>query len=343
MVRLITELKIPRPRDKISEINPENFVRYLNWQQDKKQLSKWVLGKFKQSVCAATGFSDAKIPKEETKTSISVDNLDFIVTTKKRTRNPAYTQVLEKLEHYLRVTEENFSEGLRAAGVRKINNVPYLMVGRLLQRIKTYEKESKEGRDSVQHSVQLIKPQRILTACPEELILDYTNDYSELTGDNGTMYVHTTNFIKIADCKMSPLKELLKQDSLKALEMEEEDLDMIVALEYPADNMNFVHQMEPRMQVPYKQLIRALSAPQKKTITKKSKIGDLVKVNMLGEHEDIMRDRGLLDETFNFDYLPVRRKGRMYVRLRGIIARLERYKEELSKPGIEQNIYIRPN
>jgi hypothetical protein len=167
----------------------------------------------------------------------------------------------------------------------------------------------------------------------------YGRDYSVLTEYNGRIYIQAINFTKKGDKNTSGFKKLVLDDSLQVLEAEP---NKVTKLSYPFEKHTFINSIEPKTTTSHASVIKSLFAEPPKKITKKSVIGDLVKIRMIFREGagDFLRERGFIDDDFLSLYSPEPKGDLILVSLAGVRDMLAHYRDMHSKPAIEQNIYM---
>ncbi len=351
MSQIITQLDMSLPEKELTGITEDAFWRYLIWQEDKKEVTKRIRKEFERGAFYFTGYDDDNRPPEDTETPLPIGKeMEFLIHTILTTKRPSYSSVNEEFGNYLDFLSEQHQSGILRKGIRTIDGQCYVLANDLMNKLNTDLKTLLEGRDGVRQKLEFVRPEELLKDIPRKVSMVFGRDYSALTDYNGRLYVATGNFIEDGDRKTGTFKKLLLEDSLQTLGEIPED---VVALSYPFENMVFRHQLEPRATPKHKDVVYAFINPGPKRRTKKSKIGDLIKIKMIKEQglEDELRSKGLVDDDLINDYKPETRDGKTYVLLEGydetsseagVKKRLKSYRENLVTAGLEQNISLRP-
>jgi hypothetical protein len=340
MAKRITQMKISLPKD-LSEITEDNFLKYLAWGKTVKNINKHIIEPFKAAVYAKTGYSDENRPDKKVKDKVNVsEGIDFLVDTKPTTKRPSYKKVNEEFGNYVHFLAEQYGMDIRRKDIRTIDGEPYVKIDDLLAKINSELAESREGREGIEQSMTPAKPGELSGRIPESVTIAFGRDYSDLTENNARTYADVTNFLTTGNNRMNAFKKKILEDSLETLGGDPEEP---TALSYEFENLDFVHQLEPRKSPKHKDVVYAFIKEAPENITKRTRIGDLVKVEMLMNGDrDMLEEKGLVDDEFIETYKPVRRADAAYVRLEGVKERLEHYRDATAKPTVEQNVYMLP-
>jgi len=346
MVKIITELNIHLPKEFVG-ITENNFWRYLLWQVDRKELTKRIKTRFEEGAFAFSGYDDDHRPKGEVTTPLPIEQeLEFAIQTELTTKRPAYSQVNDEFGNYLSFLLEQREKRILRRDVITIDGEPYVSISDLLGKLKSDLKTLLEGREGVSQSLKIVKPAELLAKIPQTVSIVFDRDYSALTDYNGRIYVEAVNLSGEGDKRAKLFKASLLEDSLKTIGVQsKKDLKEVVTLSYPFESADFIHQLEPRTVPSYGGILDAFIHPAPERIAINSKIGDFIKVVMMMSDDGLaetLRNKGLVNEEFVASYKPVRREENVYVRLKGVLERLKRYRADFITPTVEQNIILRP-
>lgn len=354
MPSVITKTDIELP-EHLKTIEESSFCRYLEWQDDKKQLSKRLKTKFKQGINSRIGYSDNNRPDKEVKEPLTIGELEFLITTKPTTKRPSYSSTNVEFGNFLNQLLEHYKRGLLKKDYRTIEGGPYITVDLFIDKLKNDLKTLLEGREGIEQKIDLIKPEPLITEVPHNFPLVFDRDYSPSTEYNARMFVLAGNMISEGNRRTDGYKEkqegkeievkrfkrLLLDDSLQTIG---EYPKSPTPVAYPFETYSFVHQLEPRKSYQHASIINAFINRIPKKLTKGSKIGDFIKIQAIFQDESLktkLTELSLIDEEFMSDYNPTLRDGKVYVRLQGVIDRLNNYREKFSTTSIEQNIIIK--
>lgn len=355
MPNIITRMDIELP-EHLETIDENGFMAYLWWQHDKGELSKKVIRIFRPTALSETGYSNDNRPDEEVKTPLKIGELEFLITTKPTTKSPFYSGINEEFGNYLRHLTEQHEKGLLRKGYRTIEKEPYIAVDILVEKLGEDLKTLLSGREGIEQKIWLTKPEQLITEVPAHLPLALDGDYESLTEHNARTFVLGGNMVSEGDRRTNGYTEerdgektevkrfrgLLLDESLQVVG---EYPESPTAVEYPFDTYTFVHQLEPRKRYSHSAIINAFLKGMPKRVTKKSKIGDFAVVQAMLQDESLMTkltESGLVDGGFMKDYNPTKMDGVVYVRLQGVIERLNKYREQFSNPALEQNLIVMP-
>ena len=346
MVKIITQLDIHLPKEFVGIIE-DNFWRYLLWQADRKELTKRIETKFEEGAFAFSGYNDEHRPDKEVTTPLPIgQELEFAIYTKPTTKRPAYSQVNEEFGNYLSFLLEQREKGILRKDVITIDEKPYVSVSDLTGKLNSDLETLLEGREGVRQNLELVKPAELLAKIPQTVSIVFGRDYSALTDYNGRIYVEAVNLSEEGNKRTNLFKASLLEDSLKTIGVKNKnDLKEVSTLSYPFESADFIHQLEPRTGYSYRDILDAFINPAPERIAKNSKIGDFIKVVMMMSDDGLaetLRNKGLVSDEFVASYKPVRREENVYVRLEGVLKRLESYRAHFTTPTVEQNIVLRP-
>src|SRR3989344_5593265 len=344
MVEIITEFGIRLP-ERLEGVSEASFFRYINWEEDKKELNKRIIKKFEEGLFGKLGYSDYDRPDTKKEEEIQIGNIRFNLVTVPTTKRPAYKEVVEEFDRYLNFLNEDKQQKITRKGVRTINQSSYIILEDLENKIDKSLKEIREGREGISQSVSNIEAdEKVLKLTPENISIVFNWNYKALTDHNSRVYIFTKNMIKEGNNRVGKFDKLLLEDSLKMLECEGIPKELVV-LSYPYENVTLTHHIQPISTPKYKDIIDSLIKPAPediKRINVRSKIGDFAKLRMINTSmEEILRGKGLIDDTFLEEYKPAMQENGLYVKLQGVINRLNSYKNSCVTPSIKQNILTR--
>jgi hypothetical protein len=336
----------------LTKIDEESFIRFLSFQDEKKILEKYIIDNFKKGIRNDIGFSDENRPDNRVETFLKIGNdIEIAVYTTPTTKRPAYEKIKKGFENYLNFLLEEYEKGVSREGVITIKNEPYVSVSILIKKLNNDVANLLEGREGIRQELEIKRPLIIPEGDFKVVPIVFGRDYSQISETNARAYINALNLIKTGEKRTTGYKEgeeiikrfkmLLLDDSLQILGGEPKEP---TALTYPYENYVFIHQLEPRTIYSHKEIIDSLIKEPPKELKKNSRIGDLKKVELmlLKNLDDVLKKKGLIDEEFISDYKPVRRGDDVFVKLKGVKKRLEKYEEICSNRYIEQNIFQRP-
>ena len=347
---VVTQIEIELP-DHLLTIEEGSFWRYLAWQNDRAELDRRIRTKFKEGALATTSYSDDARPAHKAETPLKIGQLEFIITTTPTTKHPAYSTINVEFGNFLQQFKEQYDKGLLGKGYRTLQGEAYIDLDVLIEKLEGDVKTLLEGKAGVQQKIALVKPQELITNVPNIISIVLGRDYSALSEYNGRMFIGAENMIKEGDgrtvgykegsIEVKRFKKLLLDDSLQTIGAYPKAPTVVA---YPFDEFTFVHQLEPRTRHEYGEIIAAFLKGFPTRIARNSKIGDFIKIKEMMQDEALRKklvESGLVDESFSRDYNPTRRDKVIYVRLQGVIDRLERYRKDTINPYLEQNIFLK--
>jgi len=161
---------------------------------------------------------------------------------------------------------------------------------------------------------------------PGKLTLVLGRNYGQLSDFNARMYLQAVELQAGADKRTKDFKNLVYADAVKQLDGEPTEYQIA---SFPFQGNTFWLHMKPSLSVSYSGIVDAFGKPAPDKITKKSKFGDLAKAVMVAEGgEEMLKEKGLVDDVFMRDYSPVQRQGATYIRLEGVQSRLKGYSSD---------------
>jgi len=341
MAKIITQFKISLPGD-LSGMTKENFMKYLVWQRESKDVSKILISPFEDAVCVATGYTDSNRPAAETSSIVPVSqDIAYKVTTTPTTKRPLYKEVNESVKGYLDVLLEQYTRDIRRKDIMTIDDQPYVAVNDVLKYIDGELSAHLEGKEGIEQKLELASPAVLVADIPQSVVIVVGRDYSAMTDSNARTYEGARKFLKEGNAQARRFKEDLLSDSLATIGS---DVTEVVALAYPFEDVSFIHQLEPRKPTLHKDILYALIKEKPKKITTKSTMGDLVRANMFAESggRELLVAKGLLSPEFMSAYSPAVRDEKAYVRLQGLVDMFGKYVKDMVNPTVEQNIYMKP-
>lgn len=332
MAKIITTTSLSPPLE-INNISQSSFVEYLSWDQNKKEVRKILINPFEEKIKQLTGFNDENIPSNVESVTLDVGQYPIEVTITPTTKRPQYQVVVQEFSNYINFLIEQKDEGIRRKYVRTYNDEDYVANQIILDKLNNLVDESKAGKQGVSYKINIPE-----IATENELSVSLNRNYASLTESNLLAYATALDIIKKGDSATKPFKGLLLEDSLAMFE----EPQRIMQVEYPYQNIRFIHQIEQRTTIKHQKVVESFNKPEGKRITKASNIGDLVLVNLMrtAETKTTLTEKGLLGCMT--DYILVVREGESFIRLQGVSRRLEQYKTNNSNQSLEQNLYIKP-
>jgi len=328
--RMVPELK---------GMTQSSFRGFLRWPHDKKVVVSNVMDPFKKGLLGKVGYDDDNRPRKQVVDNVPVGDVKFNVTTTPQDKSPSYKDVNETFGEYLGFLSEQHGEDVRRKGVRTFEGFAYVEVDVVLEKLNELNEGSKKGKAGVNQKIEVASPEDVVKYAPDRIGVVLGQNYSALTDFNARGYSGATNFVKVGDGRFGGFKSSVLEQSLETLGVESPSEVSVVG--YAFEGFTVHHQLEPRSTVSHKKVIDALTKEPGKKLTKSSKIGDLHKVNMMGEGSaEQLYEKGLVDDSFAEDYSPVVRDGKSFVRIDGLQKRFEGYKDSLKNGSIEQNFGV---
>ena len=279
--------------------------------------------------------------------------MEFRIWTTPKQKKPSYANINEDFRSYLDFLKEHYQSELLKKRFRTIKDEPYIDVEVFIEKLNALYKSSTEGREGISQSLELVRPERLLTNITTEVVYAIDQNYGALTEANGRTYQNGLNMIVEGERRtvgykdeegneIKRFKKLLLEDSLNTLG---EYPEGPTPLRYSGTGFDFIHQIEPRQSYKHASIYNQFAKELPRKITKKSKTGDLMLIQAIRNDpsfKNALLEKGLIDESFLNDYDPQLRGGYMLVRLQGVIDRFDHYKNKVyrSEPSIEQNITI---
>lgn len=342
---IITQFDIVMP-SALTGVDLASFITYLNWIKDEAEIKKRIIDPFKKGVFKATDFNDYNRPEQMQTTSVFVgEGIEFIVQTKPTTKKPSYATVTKEFGNYLNVLLDQHSRGISRKDVRTFKDEPYVSLIDVEEVLRKLIRDSLEGKEGVEQKIIEVKaPEELLSFLPSSISLVIGRDYSSLSDYNARVYIQAENFVDHANELVKPFKGMLLEDSLTVLGIEDKkQVSEIKLLAYAFEGVIFYHQIEPRTSPKHAEVVEAFTKPVPSRITRVSKIGDFELLKLMHQmpYEELEK-KGLINEEFKKDYAPEFTLDTMFVRLEGVIKRLNFYLANIATKTAEQNIYVRP-
>jgi len=342
MVEIIRIIDIVLPLYS-EDINKNNFLNFLSWKWDKRNLEDVVIEQFKNSFAESLGYDKESLPTEKIILPKKLGNVEFDAIITPTHKTPSYKDVLVDFESYLGLLLKQYKHNIPRKGVRTIEGEPYLTTSEAINELSRLVSASLKGKEWFKLKLDPKSPPELLEKIPEVVSVIPTADYKNLNESNASLYFKSDLLLKEGEKRTENFMKFLLEYSLKAIGYEPKQITMIP---HVFGEMSFIHQIEPRTKTSYSDIIDAFMKEPPKQITTRSRIGDLFLARMVkGEEpgERFLREKGLVDDKFIREYNPVIREDEIYVRLNGIIKKLEFYKSKFTESTIEQNIYFKPN
>lgn len=322
----------------ITGLTEENFWRFLNWHQDEREAERRIIERFKPTIFSRTGYSDENRPAGEVEDVVRVQysDLEFLVKTKSTTKKPGYKQVNVEFGDYLRFLLERYQQGVQQKGVLTVNDEPYVLVDNLIGKLERDLENILEGKEGISQSL----------TCPpqpsvDRLTIELARDYSKFIVENAMAFIAASQLLEHGSENYKVFKDLLEDSSLEVLGGKPATP---VVVTYPFEHAVFRHHLDPRITVKYAEIINtALLKDPTERITRRSRIGDLKLARLVKDEvlAQTLREKDLLDPEFILDYHPIIRDGQVYVRLEGVISRLEAYNGDLTSYSLNPSFSVR--
>lgn len=291
--------------------NADNYYRAT-------QRSAFMQGEVLEPFCGAlkefTEYDSDNIPDSEKEISLSIGRYGFLLKATPTARRPGYKAVFEDAEQFLDTKLEEYEAGERPRGILTIEDEPYIAAKAILSRIE----EARETGDlsDVNISIADITPwQREVYS----MVVPLGIDMSELTEGNAARYLeaHSLN---------SLYKELITDF--------EEHLLSLTGF----DNDNPPMETEHMYRRLGEHIFHVRSVPYQSTEWGKV-VGDLVKEPPKRRPENggdlVLIERGI--EVPRLETYRTRIRGdNKFVRLNGLLSRMEEVKENRTKTKVRQ-------
>ena len=341
MIELVPTYDVRLPDKRLDIITQENFIKYENWTRNKNYINSNVVNQFDKAAKGSVVWSDENVPDKVEEDPLVLGAVEFKITSTPTTKRAGYKPVLETFEKYLNFILYQYEKEKKVKNVRTINNEPYMLLDELKEKLEGDVREIRKEKEGVSKGLELVKPLDLLKDIPETLSISYDRDYSILEEYNARAYIIASKFIEIGEERAKPFMDILYEETMKHFE----EHDLLDEKGIPKNKRNVPFPLEivtlfpivgPKTTPKYAQIINAFikeptEAQREKPgrITKKTVIGDFVKIEMMSENEqieNIFRGKDLVDDKFFADYNPTQQDVGIFIRIKGIIDRLEYYK-----------------
>ncbi len=339
MTKNLTIISVRLPRLSNS-INENNFLESLYWKYGYEELKSRVSEQFKRGAFASVPYNDDNRPIAKVEIPLVINkDLEFIVSVTPTKKKISYEKVNTAFGNYVNLLLDQHSDEIHRKRVLTIDEEPYIPCRDLVIKIEEYLNTLREGKEGVKRELIIVKP--LLEKTPNVVSIVVGKDYSARSEYTARTFVEAEKLLKEGSNIKNSFEEFLLNEAIRELGKEPEE---VTALPYQFERLGFLHQLEPRVTTPYAKIIESFIKPLKGDITTKSKIGDLVIADMISQEgvEETLKNKGLMDKDFERDYRPRIRKGEVYVRLKGVLERLDFYKKTIRSRTIEQNISLIP-
>lgn len=319
MIPNIVTVKYIDPFKDLDEKNAENYYRSG---QRLVLMKKLVINPFEKALKDGTDYSDENIPKKKEITEYKLDDISFRVSSTPSPKRPAVKDVHEYLKFYLKEIENEYQEGVRRRGVVTIDNRPYISVNLVLKKISDKKQEIVEM--GVKQEIEdPVIPKKFIDKIDEDLPIPVTRDFSEITKDNGIVYVNAEKRAKYFSKNISSFeKELKERTGWTVKKRPEETMENFNCL----GKHLFKIQTVPTEPVNYNRIITSLAGSKTKTGKIGKATGDLVRI--LNETEDPRTKK----------YNIKTRENERFISLESLKNRIEELEEEATEKKIRQTI-----
>lgn len=332
--RRIFEHKIKLPE--MPGLDARSFRKFLSW-RNQISIAALPYDQFKSGA-----LQRVEIPKgltEPFQKELTIGEIVMSATFTPQIERPEYKAVLDDFERYLKDLKKNFQKGLKQKGVRTLGKKPYVSAGLVLEKLGEIMAEVVPTEQALSKSLYFIAPHDLAFETPQDITIVHGRDYSAFTESNARAAGASWNFIKGGNARAREFKKRLKNDSFALLGGPP---DETVELSYPFPELDYTfrHILIPERTPQNKALIDALLNPAPEKITRASKIGEYVMLNMRKEAAPLLNEKGLVSEEFRKAYDPVIVRGGTFVKLDGLMERLSGLREKFINKTYNQRIYI---
>lgn len=335
---MYSEIRLPPV---LNNLQLGSFLYYLKWQNDRHDLER-IANSFKKGISNHL-LEKSKPPIEEV---LEFGGLKIKVLLEETEGSISYEKVLQELKKYLNHLTEEWQNQRLKKNYRTIDGSLYIdlkLVEKKIEKLK-YENKKEPG---IRTELKLIEP---LPSIPDNIKFIFEHDYSVPSETNARYWMESNEMLCEGEkrCigyydesgnRVKRFKEILYEESLNLLGEEPKHL---VRVPYAFDSIIFIHQLEPRERKEYSKIISALSKKAPKNITQKSNFGDIQKIKliMLENAENKLKEQKLIDDEFLSCYEPKLINGNIFIKLDGLSKKIEDYEQEFKSSYIEQNLYI---
>lgn len=323
------------------------FAGAVRWEgYDSRDLAHYVINPFSDTLKGLTGYNDEIRPAEPETGVVNVDGIEFTVTTTPTGKRTSYQAVVSDFEGFLQADIERYrSERLRSGFLtltyRKTGKKEqYLPLPMIVKRTNKRLNKSKEGKKGISQRIEVATPE-LVGDIPDVFYVLFGRDYRQKTRENAEAFARAGNLADRNNEALKEFKSAVAESTVKILGGEPESP---AAVSYPFEHGIFIVQLEPRDTVSYsKILIDGFLKGPSKTLTTRSVIGDFELLELVRKGaEQQLRVKGLIDDEFLETYDMQVRDGIPYVRVKGIISRLEFHRARSTKHSVETNISMQP-
>ncbi|MBI2670676.1 hypothetical protein HYX18_01710 [Candidatus Woesearchaeota archaeon] len=341
MAQLLTQLEIELPPE-LNTLTERNLLRFLSWGDESKQIERRICEEFKTGVFSTLPYSDTNRPPERKKDSIKIsEDLEFIVTTTPQKKISSYKEVGVEFDNYLKFLLDQYQKQISREGIITIENEPYILVDEIMKKINEDLQNFLIGKEGILQSLGIIKPEDLTKEIPRLIVIVLGRNYSAVTEYNSRTYVDAQKVLIEGERRVSLFERLLYEDACKVIgtDKPKETVEVL----FPFENITILYQMISTSRTSYGDIINAFIKEKPEVLKTNSVFGDLVKAQIYKNEEEKnkLQQKGLLDEEFEIYYKPRIRSGDIYIRLNGVIRRLEVYKKKYTIPSFEKNIFIK--
>lgn len=345
---IVSKFDVPKMSARIA-LDADGFSEYVSWSQFGSYiLNGHILTPFSSALKDEVRYSDKKRPKESVENTVDVDKYSFLITTSPTTKKPSYETVITEFENYITFLLEHYKSGhlrkeYRTLDAKNSEKEPFIALSLVSGKFNELIEENTKGKGGIKQSIEVVKP--VDDTVPDMASVVINRDYGILKEQNAYAYTYSINLSAYNKMMSKSFKEMLLEDSVKALGNEPTEL---VALDYGFDRITFRHSIEPRVSVAYGSIVNAfIKEPTIKDkeikLNKGSRIGDFRILKLITQgYRDKLLEKEIIDSTFFDIYDPKTREDEVFIRLYGIRDQLAIQKEMATSRSVEQNITMLP-
>tara|TARA_Y100000310_G_C20661808_1_gene805212 strand:+ start:569 stop:1546 length:978 start_codon:yes stop_codon:yes gene_type:complete len=280
-----------------------------------------IIKPFEEQLKNTTGYNGENLPVGPQETEMELGPVTFTITSKQRTKRPKLADVYDGVHDFLGFIKESYESGVRRKGVVTMENAGFIALDVVTKKVA--ELYSDVHVPEVTHSIKYTDA-RGPPAEPNSVMVPIANGVSLTPGD-AVLYVNAkilSNAVK--KNTIDPLDKALKAETGYSKSKVPDETEhkwtqvghhLLRTQTVPEDTVSYGKIMDSLMK----------EAPQK--ITKRSVVGDLVR----------LRDNLPLEDAEAM-YQPTTKRRKLYISIDGALQRLDQLKDLHTIPSVNQSV-----
>ncbi|MBD3319436.1 hypothetical protein GF342_06035 [Candidatus Woesearchaeota archaeon] len=328
------------------------FRDFLTWERSKGVLKRMIVDPFTEAATSASCYCEARIPDEPVLETLLETRVTRVQVKSEPGRpSVSWKKVVTSWGDFLDQLADQYREGVSREGVWTPEGAeePFVEISTLTDRLAMYQGRFTSPVSGPKQSV-IVEGQ---VDTPEHLFVAFAGrNYHVVNEGNALDVVRCKHMTKEGDARCREVVERTDEGTVRIprfYELLKSDLqqqlgrpDHATSVFYGGTgDLEFEVVWKPNSTCSYSDIPPHFVKPVGSRITRRSRIGDLVVMELLAAQDEVgarIIDRGLVPPDMIDDYNPcLSRRGNPSVRLEGVRDRLQAYREQETRKYEEIN------